>query len=434
MIKKTKQILLNKKLFKSKSLKDFSAIVGSNLISYPIALVKSLLVAKFLGPSDFGILQSTKLITMLNKFGKLGFTNVAVREIGVLKGKRKSNKDKEKLIKNTAYSSEMLLAVLLTIIGIMISMFSPPKYTLIIFIASIGMFVNKIRGIFTTEATIQRRFTLIAKITLLINLLVSIIVSIAVPFLKIYAALITPIIVIIGVLLFYKNKIKFNFSFNIKKKEFIHQLKIGIPLSIGSLAYGSYVYVERILIISFLSVTDLGYFGFATMVSNQFITIFLTAIKVRKMNILEYLGRGDYQKVNKLVIKETILLIIGSFFVILFVWFIISLFVPIFLKEYIGAIIIVKLFILVLPIKVLSSYLAIVVKSPIVNKQSITPIFQFLATGSLFLVAFIMHKQGTLTLKTYIIVDLFGYAFEHFSFVIMYYKFFYLDFVKRAEK
>ena len=329
MIKKVKKLL--SKYSKRKSIKDFLAVTGSHIALKPIQLIKSFLVAKYLGPGDYGILQSADLITKLNKFGNLGFTNVAIREIGVLKGQNLPEREKE--IRDTAYTAEIILASLLAISGVIVSLLLSTTWVWIIILASIGLLINKIRTIFNIEATIQRRFTLIAKITFATGLFVSLLIASTVPFLRIYASLGMPILVSLCAILYYKRTLKFDYSFRINKKELIHQLRIGIPLSLGGLAYGSYVYIERIIIITFLTITDLGYFGFATMVSTQFVTLFLSAIKVRKMNILEYLGKEEYKKVHKLVIKETLILLIGSIGVILLVWVGTTFLIPIFFRK-----------------------------------------------------------------------------------------------------
>jgi O-antigen/teichoic acid export membrane protein len=410
-------------LKQNRSVKDIIAIIGSNLALRPIQLIKSFIVAKYLGPADYGILKSLELITMLNKFGNLGLKNVAVREIGVLKGQNDSKREEE--IRNTAYSAEIILAFILSLSGIIISLSLSSSWKWVIFIASFGLLVSKIRVLFDVEATIQRKFTLLAKVTFISGLITSFLIASTVPLIRIYASLSMPILVALGGILYYQKTLKFDFKFGIDRIELVHQLRIGIPLTLNSLAYGSYMYMERILIISYLSITDLGYYGFATMIANQFITLFLTAIKVRKMNVLEYLGRKDYQKVNKLIIRETSILLIGSFGVILLVWGITSIFVPILLDKYIEAIVIANLYILILPFKILSSYLIIVLQSPIVNKQSILPFFQFAATGLLILTVFIMNSIGMLTLKSFIIVDVIGYALVHISLLFLYYHYYY---------
>ena len=57
------------------------------------------------------LLKHVLHVTMLNKFGNLGFTQVASREIGVLRGKNQPEREKE--IRDTAYTSEIILAFLL---------------------------------------------------------------------------------------------------------------------------------------------------------------------------------------------------------------------------------------------------------------------------------------------------------------------------------
>ena len=137
MLNKVKQKINSNKYTKRKSIKDFSAIVGANIGLRPIQLIKSFIVAKYLGPADYGILQSTQLITMLNKFGNLGFTQVASREIGVLRGKNQPEREKE--IRDTAYTSEIILAFLLAISGIIVSLFLSTKWVWIISLASLGL-------------------------------------------------------------------------------------------------------------------------------------------------------------------------------------------------------------------------------------------------------------------------------------------------------
>ena len=240
-----------------------------------------------------------------------------------------------------------------------------------------------------------------------------------------------PVIVAIGAILYYRNNLSFDYNFRINKKELRSQLKIGIPLTINSLSFGSYVYLERILIMTYLSMTDLGYYGFATMISNQLLTIFLSAISVRKMNILEYLGNEEYKRVNKIVFKETAILLLGSIVLIPIIWIILNLLIPLILKDYTAAIVTANIFLIVIPLKVIGSYIAIVLISPIVNKQNIMPYYQFAATGFLAIITFIMYKMNVLSLKTFIIADLLGYAFVHFSLVFLYYKHFYLKFCRK---
>ena len=87
--------------YNKKVIKDYLAVSGSNIALQPIALLKSFFVAKYLGPSDYGLLKSIDLIRMLNKYGNLGFRQTANREVGDSIGKNnhlKTSYEKKKQV------------------------------------------------------------------------------------------------------------------------------------------------------------------------------------------------------------------------------------------------------------------------------------------------------------------------------------------------
>ena len=104
-------------ILKKRSIKDIAALSGANLALRPIQFIKSFLVAKYLGPADYGLLTGVNLIRQLSKFGNLGFKAVATREVLELKGAKSSESD-IKFIKNNSYSFEVVLSVLLFFAGI----------------------------------------------------------------------------------------------------------------------------------------------------------------------------------------------------------------------------------------------------------------------------------------------------------------------------
>ena len=149
------------KFFNKKVVKDFTSIVGANILLRPIQLIKGIVVAKFLGPADYGLLKTVELIQMLNKYGSLGFNTALTREAGNAIG----NKDNEKLelVRNTAFSSEIVLALTLFFIGASSTLFVDSReVTFLIILASFGLLFSKFRGILATEATINKNFILIS--------------------------------------------------------------------------------------------------------------------------------------------------------------------------------------------------------------------------------------------------------------------------------
>ena len=149
-------------MLKNKTLKDYLAIAGTNIILQPIQLIKSIVVAKFLGPDSFGILKSLELIQMLDKYGNLGFRAAAAREIGNAKGR--GDLGKEIIVRNNAYSGEIILSLFLFLTGCISSIIIKDEtISLMLLISSFSLLFSKLRGIFNTEVTIQKKFIFLSK-------------------------------------------------------------------------------------------------------------------------------------------------------------------------------------------------------------------------------------------------------------------------------
>ena len=153
-----------KALYRKKVIRDFSTVVGFNFALKPIQLIKSFFVAKYLGPAEYGILASLQLIQMLNKYGNLGFNATASREVGNALGSK--DLTRVDLIKNTAYTAEVVLSLILFIIGLGSSLFVESKIiSILIILASTSLLAAKLRAVISTEALIHKKFVLISKIT-----------------------------------------------------------------------------------------------------------------------------------------------------------------------------------------------------------------------------------------------------------------------------
>ncbi len=272
-----------KTILKKKSIRDFSALAGANIALKPIQFIKSFLVAKYLGPADYGLLSGVNLIRNLSKFGNLGFKQVATREILELKGAKSSESD-IKFIKNSSYSYEIVLSVLLFLAGIGSAFFFTDNILIFssVILAFFGLLFQKLLALLNNESTINKRFVLISKITFAAGFFSAVLVAILVPFLRIYASLIIPTFASVFSIYIYSKKLDYKFHFIFDKIEFIRQLKIGFPISMGTVAYGSYIYMEKILVISLFGLISVGLFGFARMIMAHMATLFLLGMRVRK--------------------------------------------------------------------------------------------------------------------------------------------------------
>jgi O-antigen/teichoic acid export membrane protein len=428
----TKYKTVVKDIMQKKSVKDISWMIGANILINPLQAAKGFIVAKYLGPEDYGIIKSVELIQMLNKFGDLGFNSTVIRDVGASMGGKNEAEIQE--IKNNAYSSELVLTFVLFITGLLsVFFFQSQVIRSAIILSSIGLFTLKIHNLFATEAIINKRFKLISKLVVLQGIINSIVIITTVPFLKIYAVLAIPIISTSIIIFIYFKQLKIPFRFQFNNTRFKNVFRTSIKFTLGTLSFGVFRYTERIIVITMLGLQAVGFYGFANTILALFVTIFLTNIKVRKMDILEYLGKKEFKRVHKIVVKETTALTLVSFVLVGPLMVGLSILIPMFLDKWIDGIFIAQIFLLILPLKVVNSYMLTVVKSPVVNKLFYSPILQLLATATLLVGSFTMKWFGVMTLENFVYLDIFAYSIVHLTWIYVYYKEYYKTYVKAME-
>ena len=415
--------------FKNKSLFDVFYMVGSEISIKPLQLIKSIIVAKYLGPSSFGILKSVELIQMLNKFGSLGFKPTIIRNVTTEKAL--GNETNVINIKNTAYTSELILSIFIFILGISSSLFFENfVISTAIILSSLGLFTLKIYGLFQTELRVNKEFKFLSKLTVIQGIVNSLLIILTVPFFEIYAVLIIPIISSL-LICFKAFQItgKF-FLFKINLSELKKILSVSLPLTFGTLAFGIFKYSERIIIITFLGLNAVGLFGFAETIVNIFINILIgSVLKVRGIKILEDLSVKKYLEVHKMIYRETGLLILVSIIIIIIIAFSMNSLVPIFLPNWKNAISITILYSLSIPIKILSSYIAFVIKSPIVENLKFEPIMHLINTFFMFVGLYILKNYFELNLYNFLLVVLIILMIMHLNYVLLYIQSYYFKFV-----
>jgi O-antigen/teichoic acid export membrane protein len=417
-----------KSILKTKYLKDIVWMVSANIIVKPFQIVKSFIVAKYLGPEHYGILKSVELIQMLNKFGNLGFVNTVIRDSGELIATNNNKKLED--IKNNCFSAELILIFTLFTIGLLTNfIFDDIVIRYAIILSCIGLFSLKIYNILSAEAIINKKFKLLSKLTIFQGFFNSAIIIISVPFFNLYAVLIVPILSTCLSCYYIYLRLGFSFSFNIEKGLFKKILNTSLKLTSGTLAFGLFRYAERVIVINYLGLEAVGFFGFADTFLAMFVTLFLTTIKVRKMNILEYLGNKEYLKVHNIVIKETLFLIIFSVVTVLIMQIALNLLIPIYLEKWVNAIVISQIFLFILPLKVLITYFSVVVMSPTVNKLFYVPFFQIAGLSVLILGVFFLNIYEKLNLLNFIYLDIIAYAFVNVPWVFVYYLEYYKPYI-----
>lgn len=422
-----------KNLFKKKSAKDLSVIFSATFANQVIGIVRGFFVAKFLGPRDFGVLKAIQLITMLDKFGSLGFKAVAVREVVHIKGR--GDMQRANLVRNTAYTGEFLLASALFLAGLTSTLFFE-SFAIIaaIILASGQLFSNKILGIFNTEAIIEKKIALYSKILFWSGLFSSLVIIALVPYFKIYAVLGIPVVAAITGCVVYWCRIGAKLKFHFEKNEMKRLLKIGIPITIAVLGQGSFRYAERILVGSLLGFEALGLFSLATMPLGHMTNLMRQVLKVRGVRIYELLGQQRFRDAHRMIVRETAVLVILAILLVPLLCIAIDFLISTFLKNYVNTITIAKIFILSLPFRMISGYFGIVIISSVVNKQSIMGPLHFANTAIFVTSVFILRNFQAVSVTNIAIVNVITQIAFHSTFLVLYKKFFMDVYLKKFEQ
>lgn len=403
--------------------KDWTAILSSSIASKVIDLLRGFYVAKYLGPETFGILSAVQLISQLNKYGSLGFNSVVGREAPYYEGQ--GDHEKVKLVKDNAFSSDLVFALILFCFGMISLIFIENLgYRLAIGISSLGLLLAKVAKMYRTEITLEKKFVDIAKYEFLIIIIVTLGVLATVKQFGMYSVLSFTAFGSFLAIIVYQRLIDYRFKYSIDRIELLRQVKIGVPLVLSTLAYGSYRYSERLIVLTYLGSIELGYYALGTRIMDSILNIALTRIQVIKVHLSNLLGGKEYKKFHIKVVTETII----TFFVLLLLYpvfsIIIDTIVTHYLDNYILAIPILKIIVLSSCVRVVGASVTIAIQSPVVNQQKLYAPLQFMATLFLILGASILHHFDSLNLLNFVLLDIGGFVIWHVSLVVVYYIYF----------
>jgi len=295
---------------------------------------------------------------------------------------------------------------------------------LAIVFATVGLFLGKIAKMFRTEITLEKKFIDNAKFEFFITLIVSVGVLGTVKYWGMYSVLGFTAFGSALAVIFYLRLINYKYNFRIKKVELLKQIKIGFPLVLSTLAYGSYRYSEKLIILMYIGTVELGYYALGTRIMDTVLNIALTRVRVIKVGLSNMLGAKNYNSFHKKIVSETAI----TFFTLLILFplfgFIIELVITKFLTDYVSAIPVLKIIVLSSCIRVIGASVTIAIQSPLVNKQKLYAPFQLFATIFLITSTSILHYYSCLNLMNFVILDIAGFVIWHGSLIVIYYMFF----------
>lgn len=242
----------------------------SRYLGYGLRVIRSILIAKFLGPYFFGIWGFLNLIQRYLLYTSFGVPNAVTVELsteGIV------HQEKQKKIIGVASTFSVLVFVLLTVCGIGIQFFEIPlseKYKLSQFTIILGIIIG-LEHINQLYVNIYRVYKKLTRIIVGEQLII--IIPFAAIILYRGETLLTALLISFMLsralaITIYTIKPPFILSFSFNISQLKELLSIGIPLLIKNLSFVLITLTAHTIISIYYSVEEMGYYSLALRISS----------------------------------------------------------------------------------------------------------------------------------------------------------------------
>ncbi len=245
-------------------LKDPIVYLISVYIGKLSSFVYMIIIARILGPAEYGLWNALLPILLYASFLDLGSIFASVKEISFYKGQKKQNEIDE--IRNTTFFSVIIIATAVAITLLMVSVFfnkSDRRLSGIFSLMAVIIILNRVRSLLFSNFYADKKFKAASASIILYA----------------FSGILTIILVIkfglIGVPLgmFTVNLLLLPYLFNrygpylsprINIRRFFSLVKIGFPIMLLSMTYWVFLSIDRVLIFKYLGKLANGYYSLSS--------------------------------------------------------------------------------------------------------------------------------------------------------------------------
>lgn len=314
---------------KEKIVKDTLFYSSSTILSRFFGFIRSIIVARFLGPSLYGMWNALFIILEYSRYSSLGVLNAMNREIPFYRGKKEHEKVKN--IRNMGFSAacipSLIIGLALVLISIFIKGHVGPKWVAALRVVAVLVFARQLYDFFVLLLRSAHEFKLLSKIQLAFAILDLALIGLLVVRFGFYGFLWAIVLTYILIIcyMFYRNHRRYKLKFYFDKKLLIRLAKIGVFITLIGVVVNLRTTVDRLMIVRFLGVTELGYFGISYVLI-RFIFLIPSAIsQIIYPRLVERYGSSNkntnsmrnYVEISTKVLTHSMPLIIGEAFLFL---------------------------------------------------------------------------------------------------------------------
>lgn len=283
------------------------AMYSSRLLSF----ICKIIIARLLGPGDYGLWSMLALILLYGNFLDLGLVYALVKQVPFYRGKGQIQEIN--VIRSTIFASITLIS---TIVGIAILTFYSiyfGKYgnnlSLTISLLSLVLILQQAKNYFLSYFVAEKNFQAVSLLIICLAFLNAILtISLVIKF----SLVGLPLGLAFGyflVLLYIFYKYRPTFKFYIDTKKLLTLLKIGFPIMLIAINYAIFFTIDRVLIFKYMGKENLGYYGIASAL-NGLLILFPASLGVMIFPRLseKFGAEGEAKNLKESIYMPTIML------------------------------------------------------------------------------------------------------------------------------
>jgi O-antigen/teichoic acid export membrane protein len=375
-----------------------------------LKLLSSIIVARILGPGNYGFLSLVELINKYSILGTLGVTSGVKREIPYMAGKNASHEIEA--FRNTGYTATLIYSSIMIIAG-MTLFFTMPGEFIVRFsvgITFLGTGLYQLYLYFNTLLLAEKKFSQSAKLISIEGVFYFLISIIFVSLWGIYGILVSLAALSITMIFIFIRQSKVSFKLQLPKITLRRLIAVGFPILAVGFLYTVLITLNRVMIAKYYGMIEAGYFAFGMLVFTVFSQFFGALGEVLLTYMNEHIGKHErVDNMHELVfypalVRSIIIPCLAGYMMLL-----LPVVITHFLPQYLGSIDICLSFLIV--VSVISG--SINVLGPLL-KQKVMLLLLIIAISINILMSYysILNNMGIVGVSVALILSL---MFYHYS-------------------
>ncbi len=295
-------VCLLKKFLKSRSIQNAGWLIGGNIVQKLVAFVVSIWTARYLGPTNYGLINYASAYTaFFYSLATLGINSVLVKKL------IDNRKDEGTTLGTTLVLqiASSLLSIVSIFIIVFVVDFGETLTIIVAFLSSLGLLFQVLDSVkYWFQSRLDSKYTAIATIiAYIISSIYKLILLINGSGVVWFAVASSVDYLCVAAILFYVYRRKKGPGLSFSKNTAKALLKSSYPYIFSGLMVSIYGGTDKLMLKHMLSEEAVGYYGIAVVVSNLWVFVLSAIIESMKPVIMEKHSKDkeDYKKKNKLL-------------------------------------------------------------------------------------------------------------------------------------